>query len=329
MIRPTRPAPTGINNTALGILCGMGAGALWGFVFVAPELVRDFSPLQIAVGRYVAYGLISAILIRPRWLELTCTLTGRDWLMLMSLATAGNILYFVLLSAAVQKAGIAPASLVIGFLPVIVTIAGSRAKGAVSLRALTPSLLLCGSGALCVGWRALEDPGVGSGGDHLLGLLYAFGALGSWSAYAVFNTRSLARLPRISARDWTLLTGVVTGAQALLLAPVTLLSGPVQHTLPSWALLAMVSIGLAVAASIIASALWNRMSRLLPLTMVGQMILFETLFALIYGFLWERRLPLPVELAAAAFVVAGVLACIRAHRPSRASSAFGAVPIGE
>mgnify|MGYP006920679532 CR=1 FL=1 len=48
--------------------------------------------------------------------------------------------------------------------------------------------------------------------------------------------------------------------------------------------LAAVSIGIAVAASILGNALWNRMSQLLPLTMVGQMILFETLFALLYGF---------------------------------------------
>jgi drug/metabolite transporter (DMT)-like permease len=60
--------------------------------------------------------------------------------------------------------------------------------------------------------------------------------------------------------------------------------------------------------------LWNRMSRLLPLTMVGQMILFETLFALLYGFLWERRLPTVLELAAFLLVVASVLSCLAAHR---------------
>jgi drug/metabolite transporter (DMT)-like permease len=49
--------------------------------------------------------------------------------------------------------------------------------------------------------------------------------------------------------------------------------------------------------------------------MVGQMILFETLFALLYGFLWEQRLPTPWEVAAMLLVVAGVLSCVRAHRP--------------
>jgi len=56
------------------------------------------------------------------------------------------------------------------------------------------------------------------------------------------------------------------------------------------------------------------MSRLLPLTLVGQMILFETLFALIYGFLWEQRLPSVLEAVAFALVALSVVSCVRAHR---------------
>jgi drug/metabolite transporter (DMT)-like permease len=59
------------------------------------------------------------------------------------------------------------------------------------------------------------------------------------------------------------------------------------------------------------------MSRLLPLTLAGQMILFETLFALIYGFIWEKRWPSLLETAAFACVVLGVTLCIRAHRKPR------------
>jgi hypothetical protein len=44
------------------------------------------------------------------------------------------------------------------------------------------------------------------------------------------------------------------------------------------------------------------------------MILFETLFALIYGLLWERRLPTPAETAALAFVISSVLSCLAVHR---------------
>jgi drug/metabolite transporter (DMT)-like permease len=69
-----------------------------------------------------------------------------------------------------------------------------------------------------------------------------------------------------------------------------------------------------VLASIAGNALWNRMSRLLPLTLVGQMILFETWFALVYGLVWERRLPTLLESAAFTLAVLGVTSCIAVHR---------------
>ena len=56
------------------------------------------------------------------------------------------------------------------------------------------------------------------------------------------------------------------------------------------------------------------MSRLLPLTLVGQMILFETLFALMYGFLWDHRPPTLLEIGALTCVFLSVLSCLAAHR---------------
>jgi len=301
----------GSNRTATGIACGMGAGALWGLVFLAPELARAFTPLQLAIGRYLAYGLFSALLIAPRWRTLAAGLGRREWIALAWLALAGNTLYYILLSTAVQTGGIAMASLVIGFLPVAVTIVGSRDRGAVPLAALAPSLLLCGAGALCIGWQALAAP---TSAAPILGLACAIGALAAWAAFAVGNSRCLARLPHVSVQDWNLLTGLVTGAQAVALVPLTLAFEPLHHAGAAWLRFAGVSVGVALLCSIVGNALWNRMSRLLPLTMVGQMILFETLFALSYGFLWEQRLPSLLEVAAFALVVLSVLSCIAAHR---------------
>jgi drug/metabolite transporter (DMT)-like permease len=128
------------------------------------------------------------------------------------------------------------------------------------------------------------------------------------------NARCLTRLEHVSAHDWNLLMGVVTGAQSIVLVPLALALETAHHSGGGWLRFGAVSIGVAVLASIVGNALWNRMSRLLPLTLVGQMILFETVFALIYGFLWERRLPTWLEMAALTLVVASVLCCLAAHR---------------
>lgn len=317
-----RPAPSSpCSATTAGIVCGMGAGALWGLVFLAPQLVRGFNPLQLTVGRYLGYGLIALMLIAPRWRTLSVQSGRRQWWSLAWLALSGNTLYYVLLSSAVQTGGIAMTSLVIGFLPVAVTVIGSRDHGAVSLRRLLPSLLLCTAGAVCIGSQALARSTVASAERPLFGLLCAIGALASWTAYAIGNARCLARLPTVSPQDWNLLTGLATGAQSLLLLPFAFALGAASHGVDAWARFGVVSAGVAVLASIAGNALWNRMSRLLPLTLVGQMILFETLFALLYGWLWERRWPTPLEIAALCFVVLSVLSCLRAHRVGDTRSA--------
>ena len=205
-------------------------------------------------------------------------------------------------------------SLIIGFLPVAVTIIGSRDRNAVPIHKLMPSLVFCTIGAICIGWQALATPLTDNIAMQITGLLCAIGALISWTIYAVSNSRWLNQLDKISVHDWNLLVGIVTGAQALLLLPIGLAIGSVAHSGVAWATFAGVSIGVGLLASLLGNALWNKMSRLLPLTLVGQMILFETLFALLYGFLWEQRFPTALETIAFAFVVVSVVSCIRAHR---------------
>jgi len=63
--------------------------------------------------------------------------------------------------------------------------------------------------------------------------------------------------------------------------------------------------------------LWNAASRYLPLSLSGQLIVFETLFALLYGFLHEGRWPRGLEAAAIVLMLAGVLWSVRLHRPAK------------
>ncbi len=302
-----------MNSKFLGIGCGVLAGALWGLVFLAPELARDFSPLQLAAGRYVAYGVIAAGLLLPRWHILIAKVGRRAWMSLFWLSLAGNIFYYLLLASAVQLGGMAMTSLVIGFLPVAVTIIGSRDADAAPFRRLLPSLVMASAGILCIGYQSLAGGDAGREGSAI-GLLCAVGALVSWTLYAVGNSRALSRVTHLSAHDWSLLTGVVTGAQALLLVPAAFALEQHSQTAEQWLRFAGVVGSVALFASIMGNALWNRMSRLLPLTLAGQMILFETLFALLYGFVWEQRLPTALELLAIGLVTVSVLTCVSAHR---------------
>ncbi|WP_369818526.1 DMT family transporter [Phenylobacterium sp. Root700] len=305
-----------------GIANGVAAGAAWGLVFLAPQMLGDFSPFQLSAARYLAYGAVAALLLAPRWRPLAARLGRAEWIGLVRLSLLGNILYYVLLASAVQWAGGASASLIVGLLPVALSVVGAREAGAVSFRALVPSMALCLAGVGLVAFEAFRlDTGSGDPVVRLLGLVCAVGALAAWSAYSVDNARWLARRPDISAYDWSLLTGVVTGALALLLA-IPAFWGGAGHGPAEWARFWGVATGVAILASVVGNGLWNQASRLLPLTLSGQLIVFETLFALLYGFLWSQRWPTGLEVLAIACLVAGVLWCASLHRALRVSPAL-------
>ncbi|MDR6094747.1 DMT family transporter [Stenotrophomonas sp. SORGH_AS_0321] len=304
-------------NRSMGVGIGNGvmAGALWGVVFLAPAVLLAFDALQLSAGRYLIYGLVALLLLAPRWKRLAPRIGMAEWRGLVWLSLAGNLVYFLLLATAVQWAGGAAASLIVGLIPVVVTLVAVREEGAVQLRQLAPALLLCLLGVALVGYEALVSEHVQTPWrQRVLGLVCAFGALLSWAAYSVGNSRWLARRPDLSAHDWSLLTGVVTGALALLLVPSAFVFDGSVHAPAQWGLFWMVSAGVAVIASLLGNACWNRASRLLPLTLTGQMIVFETLFALLYGFAWQRRWPTLLETIAIGCLVAGVLWCAHAHR---------------
>ncbi len=300
----------------LGVANGVAAGAVWGLVFLAPQLLKDFSAAQVSAGRYLAYGLIAALLLAPRWKTVAAMIGGAEWRALAGLSLLGNILYYLFLANAVWWAGGAAAALIVGLVPVVVSVAGTRFAGAIRFRRLAGPLALCLLGVVLVGWEALaNDKTAHDPLTRAAGLACAFGALLSWTVYSVWNTRWLERRPDISGHDWSLLTGVTTGALALVLAvPAFLAPGQGGHDTADWGLFLSVSAGVAVLASILGNGFWNRASRLLPLTLAGQMIVFETLFALLYGFVWEQRLPTGLEWIAIASLIAGVVWCARVHR---------------
>jgi drug/metabolite transporter (DMT)-like permease len=132
----------------------------------------------------------------------------------------------------------------------------------------------------------------------------------------VANTRWLARVQHISGHDWNLLGGVTTGSLALLCVVPAFLFSHAAHDANAWIRFIATAAGIALAASIIGNMFWNMASRYLPSTLVGQMILFETLFALLYGFLWEQRVPTILESAAIALLITSVILCVTAHRPA-------------
>jgi drug/metabolite transporter (DMT)-like permease len=313
-----------------GVLCGLLAGALWGMVFVAPEFLRAFSPLEMACGRYVAYGLIAAAMMSARLPPLLRRLDRSDVIAMAKHALAGNIVYYMLLALGVKFAGVAATSLIIGVLPISVTLMGQKDHGSVPIRQLMLPLLLVAAGIACINIDVFtHDTGNGMPLDYkLFGVLCATGALACWTWYSVDNARYLKRNPHFSSGEWSALYGVSSGVIALAIALVALIffHGDVTGAAGvasgrDWTLFWIVNAVIALGASAIGNHLWNIASRKVPLTLSGQLILFETLFALLYGFVYKQQFPRALEIAAMLLLVAGVMWSVRIHAledPSKA-----------
>lgn len=311
----------------IGVLCGLMAGAMWGMVFIVPLLLPAFSPVELAVGRYTAYGAIAFVLMLPRLGALLGRLERSDYAALLRHALAGNIVYYMLLALGVKLAGVAPTSLIIGVLPIAVTLMGRKDHGAVALRSLALPLLVVSAGIACINVDVFRHANLVQAdvGRTLMGLACATGALLCWSWYTVDNTRYLKRNPHFSSAEWSALYGLASGAIAVLIGLVCLAIWHQEVTGAAgaasgrnWTVFWITNSLLALGASVIGNHLWNIASRRVPVTLSGQLILFETLFALLYGFIHAHQYPRPLEIAAVALLTTGVLWAVRVHAVTEA-----------
>jgi drug/metabolite transporter (DMT)-like permease len=315
--------PTHRQQLITGTLYALAAGLMWGLVFVAPTMLAEYPAALLTVGRYLAFGLIALPLA---WLDRTrlAELTRADWIEALKLAAIGNLLYYACLAAAIQRAGGPLPTMIIGTLPVVIAISANlrdhERDGRLPWLRLLPSLALIGTGLALVNQVELQalraDPAADIG-RYAIGALLAVGAVACWTWYPLRNADWLRDHPGRSPSTWATAQGIATlplaaAGYALFWAwsgfsgsPFPMPFGPE----PLRFLGLMLAIGLL--ASWLGTLCWNEASQRLPTSLVGQLIVFETLAALAYAFAWRGRWPEPATALGMALLVAGVMLALR------------------
>ncbi|GAB3541366.1 DMT family transporter [Noviherbaspirillum agri] len=310
-----------------GFLCALGAGLMWGLVFVAPLMLPDYPGLVLSFGRYIGFGLIALV---PAFLDRRriAALTRADWVAALKLSLVGNILYYAALATGIQLADAPLPAMLIGTLPVIISVFSNWSPGhpseAVAWKRLAPSLLIILTGLLLVNAGELARlDGKRSISDYALGCFITLGALAAWTWYPIMNARHLKQHPRIGSSTWSTVQGLATLPLALAgLAGYGIYVaasgngydfplGP--RPLPFVGL--MLTLGLC--ASWLGTMLWNKASQHLPTSLAGQLIVFETLSALLYAFIWRGAAPTLSVLAGIALLCFGVMLGMRAFHHAR------------
>ncbi len=301
-----------------GILAGLAAGALWGLVFVAPRMAVGYSSVDLMAGRFAAYGLLAAAVM------LVSALAGkrgqgglrlptlRQALAALLMSLLGFSGYYLLLVLAIRDAGTEVPTLIIGTIPIWVMLLGKPPH--LRWGALLPGLLLTLAGLLLM-MSATHNSGIADGGAHYWrGMALVTVSLVSWTAFAILNSAWLKRHPEVNATDWANWLGVATGLGAVLLWGVTGSDARTLAAQPDLAAFVVLCMATGFGSAWLATILWNMASQRLSASLCGQLIVSETIFALLYSFAWDGRWPTGMQLAACVLFTLGILASIQAHR---------------
>ena len=325
-----------------GALFALAAGLLWGLVFVVPMLLPAYPAALLSSGRYLAFGLIALPLAwwsRHR----LAALTRADWIEACKLSAVGNLLYYLFLAAAIQRAGAPLPTMIIGTLPVVIAVSSNlrdhARDGRLAWRRLLPSLALIAAGIALVNQVEIErlrsDPQADLGA-YALGALLALGAVACWTWYPLRNADWLRAHAGGGGRHpgtWATAQGLAT----LPLAGAGFLGFWIWNAASGQAFDMPFGpaperfVGLMLATGLLASWLgtlcWNAASQRLPTTLVGQLIVFETLAALAYAFWLRGQWPGTATAAGIALLVAGVMWALRARPgPPAGQQALAAGP---
>jgi drug/metabolite transporter (DMT)-like permease len=311
---------------ATGVAFALAAGLAWGLVFIAPVLLPEYPAALLACGRYLAFGLVAlplAWLDRRRLAELS----RADWTEALKLAAVGNLLYYLCLAAAIQRAGAPLPTMLIGTLPLVIAVCANlrdhERDGWLPWHRLAAPLALIAAGIACVNhaeWQRFSaTAGAGEIWRYASGGCLALLAVAAWTWYPLRNADWLRGHPNRSPATWSTAQGLATlplaaAGYGLFWLWTAWQGGPAAADMPlgprPMEFLALM-LTIALLCSWLGTLCWNAASQRLPTSLAGQLIVFETLAALAYGLALRGEWPSPWIAAGIALLVAGVLLGVR------------------
>jgi drug/metabolite transporter (DMT)-like permease len=310
----------------IGTLFALTAGLLWGLVFIGPLLLPDYPAAMLSFGRYLAFGIV-ALPIAWAGRQQLRSLTHADWIEAAKLVLVGNLLYYLFLASAIQRAGAPLVAMIIGTLPVVIAIASNlrdaKRDGRVPWLRLAPSLTLIAAGIACI--HHIEFTRVQSAPDgdprrYVVGALLALGGVACWTWYPLRNADWMRAHTDRDPRTWATAQGIATLPLALagyigFLVVGRLSEGawPAPLGAKPWAFVGMM-FAMGLLASWVGTLCWNEASKRLPTTVAGQLIVFETLAALGYALVLRGAVPPMLTAVGAGLLVAGVVSAVRMRR---------------
>jgi drug/metabolite transporter (DMT)-like permease len=313
----SRALVSSVTLRGVGLACL--ACAMWSLAFVVPTLLPEYPASVLSLARYTAFGLVSVPLA---WAdrEALFTLSGADWWEAFRLTFLGNFIYYGCLAQAVHSSGAPLPTVIVGTLPIVIAVAsrlwGQERCSPLGWRQMLPGLLLIGSGIWLVHHSEVAEISHSAHG-MLGGATLSMLAVASWTLYALRNAAWLRAQPNRTPRVWATAQGLATlptavlGLTAVCAWTVARGAHPVALLGSSPARFFGLIVALGLLTSWVGTILWNAASQLLPTRLLGQLIVFETLSALVLASFVRGPAPGVLPTLGAGLMMAGVILGIR------------------
>lgn len=276
-----------------GIVFALTACLIWGLIFVIPGFMTGFNALEVAIGRFIFFGLFSIVIL----LRVKNRYPPAIWAKAIYYSLFSTMGYYIFLVLALRFATPAICALVLGISPIAIAFYGNWKQREVPFKSLIlPSLLIL------VGLIIINFPHLKGSSSFLLGLGCITVSLVSWSWFVVANSRFLNRHPEVKSHDWSTLIGIGAFIWALIALLILKLffedQIPMEKYLTPGRERQMFFIGAAILGILCSwggGFLWNRACLRLPVSLAGQLTIFETIFGVLFVYLIEGRFPLLSE----------------------------------
>lgn len=294
-----------------GIIYALGACFLWGLIFVIPQFLAGFSCLEVALGRYFFYGLISICIFLKEFLQKKFQYPVYFWRKALYFSLICTIGFYTFLVLALRYSTSSVPALVLGISPITIAFYGNWKEKKTSFKNLIIPSLLITTGLITYN---IPNLSLNDSSSLLLGFCCSAICLGMWTWYAVKNAQFLKNHTLISSSDWATLIGINTFFWVIILATFIFVFFndlfetekyfKINHELISFFIGSAI---LGLLCSWVGATLWNKACLCLPIFLAGQLTIFETIFGIFFVYLIDQKPPSLIEGAGIGILFATII----------------------
>lgn len=287
---------------------------LWGALFAVPLYLEEYYPIDIVLGRYFFYGIVSIIIFLVINLQKKQANIFKYAKEAAICAFIMNILHYSALTLGIRFSNPTLMTLILGVSPITITAVSCWTRRELHLLKVLfwPSVcIFCGIILMNLELMSSTFEALSFWG-YINGVFYGMTALGTWTWYVVYNSNFLRKNQDITANQWTILLGIMTfifaslaiGIRYFYLGNTHFYQFHWEHQDGRFFLFSMFFLG--VFCSWIAFALWNASSSKISPALGGQLSILETVFGLSFVYSIQGKLPTTYELLGIFLILLGV-----------------------